>query len=109
MPCLSSMNIDVSTHDAEQNSSKSAKFQENYDVAGQMILETYEETIFCQHQESCEEYNYDPLLLSSLDALGTCEDEKFSQHQESFEEDEDLQSFSDFKIELYSKLGNLTH
>ncbi|XP_006503067.1 selection and upkeep of intraepithelial T-cells protein 11 isoform X1 [Mus musculus] len=55
MPCLSSMNIDVSTHDAEQNSSKSAKFQENYDVAGQMILETYEETIFCQHQESCEE------------------------------------------------------
>jgi hypothetical protein len=70
------VNIDFSTHDAEQKNSKSAKFQENYDVAGQMILETYEETIFCQHQESCEEDNFDPLLLSSSDALGTCEDKK---------------------------------
>ncbi|XP_021010468.1 selection and upkeep of intraepithelial T-cells protein 11-like [Mus caroli] len=87
MPCLPSMNIDISTHDAEQNSSKSAKFQENYDVDSQMSLETYEETTFNQDQERCEEDIFDPLLLSSSDALGTCEDKKLSQHQESFEED----------------------
>ncbi|XP_021056950.1 selection and upkeep of intraepithelial T-cells protein 11-like isoform X4 [Mus pahari] len=98
MPCLPSMNTDVSTQDTKQKSSESAKSQKHYDVNSQMFLETYEEAIFSHHQESCEEDIFDLLLPSSSDVLGTCKEEKFSQHHESFEED--LQSSSDFKIEL---------
>ncbi|XP_021056948.1 selection and upkeep of intraepithelial T-cells protein 11-like isoform X2 [Mus pahari] len=52
MPCLPSMNTDVSTQDTKQKSSESAKSQKHYDVNSQMFLETYEEAIFSHHQES---------------------------------------------------------
>uniref|UniRef100_A0A8C6HSF7 Selection and upkeep of intraepithelial T cells 10 n=1 Tax=Mus spicilegus TaxID=10103 RepID=A0A8C6HSF7_MUSSI len=67
MSYLPSMSMDLSKHDSEQNSSKSSEFQENYDVSCEIFLGTFEETIFSQHQESCEEDSFNPLQPLRLD------------------------------------------
>lgn len=67
MSCLSSMNMNLSTHDSNQNSSQSAEFQENYDVNCNVFLETGEEEILSQHQENYELESFNPLQPLRLD------------------------------------------
>ncbi|XP_021044604.1 selection and upkeep of intraepithelial T-cells protein 10-like [Mus pahari] len=72
MSYLPSTSMDLSKHDSEQNSSQSSEFQETCDVNREMLLGTFEETIFSQHQESYEEDSFNPLQPLRLNCSLNC-------------------------------------